>query len=90
MPSSKTPLGFILIAFGLILITVPLLILVILNQPSQTSAFGAIIIGPIPIIISGESPLIPIILVGAFIATLALFIILARRAQQPTPEDVSG
>lgn len=66
---------------------VPLLVLLTLQQPSQTWAFGAIIIGPIPLIISGEDPTTPLILIGAFVAAFMLFLILALRSRQPISEE---
>ncbi|MEM0482960.1 MAG: DUF131 domain-containing protein [Nitrososphaerota archaeon] len=76
----RTVYGYILIAFGLLLVALPLIMLASIAAQGEMKSFGIILIGPVPLILSSENPLHFIGLVAVFLIALAAILVLFFRA----------
>ncbi|GBC71767.1 hypothetical protein HRbin02_01555 [Candidatus Calditenuaceae archaeon HR02] len=87
----RTVYAYILIAFGLLLIVLPLALLLTAVPQAGIKSFGIILIGPIPLVLSSENPLHFIGLVAVFFIALATILAIVLRAyRNPREEEAAG
>jgi uncharacterized membrane protein len=79
--SIKPIYAYILIAAGLGLIILSLAILTAATTKQQGEAFAIILIGPIPLVLSGDGQLMLLVISGVLALIILLFLVLLRRSQ---------
>ncbi|MCS7145966.1 MAG: DUF131 domain-containing protein [Aigarchaeota archaeon] len=76
--------AYLLIAFGIILIAAPLLLLMSEGTTVKMEAVGIVLIGPIPLILSSDDPQSSFLVLGVLAAVIAIITTLILRASRPT------